>query len=253
MDYFVRPDSIVRKIWGDADMVLLIFAGSAAEFAVNRAVDWLFFTGKLPADPIARLFSTVKYAQEIIFAEKEKADNAIARMSAIHGGVEAKRGFRIPDWAYRDVQYMLIDYSERAFELLHRPLTGPEREELYDVFRRVAEQMGVPGFPANYVEWLPDRQRHLDRDLVHSPYSDRLFQRYREQLGDWRYDLLRQAQALLVPRQVRTLLQLPQKPLLATTIGLYKLLNRLKLRSFVQRALLPTEYLGQIRDLDRAA
>ena len=28
--------------------ILLIFAGSAAEFALNRAVDWLFFTGNMP-------------------------------------------------------------------------------------------------------------------------------------------------------------------------------------------------------------
>ena len=37
---FVDRRSIVRTIWGDPDLVLLIFAGSAAEFALNRAVDW---------------------------------------------------------------------------------------------------------------------------------------------------------------------------------------------------------------------
>ena len=37
---FVRPGSVVRRIWGNGDMVLLIFAGAAAEFALNRAVDW---------------------------------------------------------------------------------------------------------------------------------------------------------------------------------------------------------------------
>jgi hypothetical protein len=31
----------VRKIWGSADTTLFIFAGSAAEFALNKAVDWL--------------------------------------------------------------------------------------------------------------------------------------------------------------------------------------------------------------------
>ncbi|MEJ7663471.1 MAG: hypothetical protein WKG07_29945 [Hymenobacter sp.] len=39
--------------------VLFIFAGAAAEFALNKAVDWLYFTGRLPADPLGRLFSTV--------------------------------------------------------------------------------------------------------------------------------------------------------------------------------------------------
>lgn len=68
---FVPEDSIVRRVWGDPDLVLLIFAGAAAEFALNRAVDWLFFTGNVPQDPIGRLFSTVRYAQEIVFADAD--------------------------------------------------------------------------------------------------------------------------------------------------------------------------------------
>ena len=38
MPDFVDHRSIVRTIWGNPDLVLLIFAGSAAEFALNRAV-----------------------------------------------------------------------------------------------------------------------------------------------------------------------------------------------------------------------
>ncbi len=251
MTYFVSSDSIVRQIWGDADVILLVFAGSAAEFALNKAVDWLFFTGKLPADPIARLFSTVRYAQEIVFAPEEQARQAVSRMASIHGGVERKRGYAIPDWAYRDVLYMLIDYSERAYTLLHRPLRPDEQTELFTVFQAVGAGMGVPDLPTTYAEWKIDRQAHLDRDLERSQFTDRLFQRYREQLGNWRYNLLRQAMAVLVPDVVSQHLSLPKKPLLAHTIGLYRLLNSLGLRSVVQRLLLPTEYLGQIRGLDK--
>jgi hypothetical protein len=52
MKTFTPQDSIVRRIWGKSDTVLFIFAGAAAEFALNKAVDWLYFTGKLPSDPI---------------------------------------------------------------------------------------------------------------------------------------------------------------------------------------------------------
>ena len=62
--YFVPESSIVRTIWGKSDTILFIFAGSAAEFALNKAVDWLYYTGKLPADPLGRLFSTVAYARQ---------------------------------------------------------------------------------------------------------------------------------------------------------------------------------------------
>lgn len=247
---FVPPGSIIRRIWGDADVILLIFGGAAAEFALNRAVDWLFFTGRLPADPIARLFSTVQYAQKILLATDTQARQALGQINAIHGGVEQKRGRRIPDWAYRDVLYMLIDYSERAFQRLHRPLTDAEREDLFVHFREVGTGLNLSNLPANYPDWKVDRQLHLDRDLIRSEFTDKLFQRYQEQLGGWRYGLLRQAQALLVPKRVHQLLGLPKKPLLAYSIGLYKLLNALRMRSIVQRVLLPTEYLAQIRALD---
>ena len=78
MEKFVAENSIVRKIWGSADTILFIFAGASAEFALNKAVDWLYFTGRLPADPLGRLFSTVAYAQQIVFADN-------AEQFALHG------------------------------------------------------------------------------------------------------------------------------------------------------------------------
>src|SRR2546430_6769723 len=111
MKHFVNEDSIVREIWGKADTVMFIFAGAAAEFALNKAVDWLYFTGRLPADPLGRLFSTVMYARKIVFSENEDALKAIDQITAIHKSVETKRGDKIPDWAYRDVLFMLIHYS----------------------------------------------------------------------------------------------------------------------------------------------
>src|SRR5215211_4848061 len=115
MTPFVHHNSIVRKIWGKSDTILFIFAGAAAEFALNKAVDWLYFTGRLPKDPIGRLFSTVGYARQIVYASKEEAEKAIDKISSIHGAVEKSRGAKIPDWAYRDVLYMLIHYSIAAF------------------------------------------------------------------------------------------------------------------------------------------
>src|SRR5678815_784740 len=150
MTDFVARGSIVRRIWGDGDMVLLVFAGSAAEFALNRAVDWLFFTGKLPSDPIGRLFATASYAQQIVFADERTASAALDRIRAVHEAVERQRGQPIPDWAHRDVLYMLIDYSERAHALLARPLSAPEQRELYDVFYRVGIGLGIPGLPPSY-------------------------------------------------------------------------------------------------------
>src|ERR1041385_8645648 len=168
---FVDRGSIVRTIWGDPDLVLLIFAGSAAEFALNRAVDWLFFTGEIPRDPIGRLFSTVRYAQQIVFVDEERARQTLDRINAQHASVEHNRRQTIPDWAYRDVLYMLIDYSERAYALLYRPLTQRDKDDLFEVFRRVGEGLYIPDLPKTYPDWQLDRQQHVARDLSYSKHT----------------------------------------------------------------------------------
>src|SRR6187549_2634954 len=155
MQLFVEKNSVVRKIWGKSDTVLFIFAGASAEFALNKAVDWLYFTGKLPADPLGRLFSTVTYARKIVFSENEAALQAIDRITAIHSTVEKNRGSVIPDWAYRDVLFMLIHYSIASFELLERKLAHREKEDLYDVFYRMGQRMNLKDLPENYQDWLP--------------------------------------------------------------------------------------------------
>jgi hypothetical protein len=248
---FVDRHSIVRSIWGNSDLILLIFAGAAAEFALNRAVDWLFFTGRLPQDPIGRLFSTARFAQEIVFVDEATAMQTLDRITTIHQSVERERGTRIPDWAYRDVLYLLIDYSERAHHMLYRPLTRPEKRDLYDVFHRVGDGLQISELPASYEEYRIDRKLHLERDLAYSRHTERLYEQYRHHLGCWRYDLLLQIQAALVPERVRRLLKMEQTPLLREIIGLYGMLGALGLRSIVQSLLLPASYLSEIGQFDR--
>src|SRR5687767_6692731 len=208
MEPFVAHDSVVRKIWGTGDTILFIFAGAAAEFALNKAVDWLYFTGRLPADPLGRLFSTVSYARRIVFSDREGAHAAIDKIRMIHEGVERSRGSVIPDWAYRDVLYMLIHYSIAAFELLERRLTDAEKEEVYQVFYRLGHRMGLKELPAGFREWLPSRAQHMEQDLEQSRFTNDLFLQYRKHLGPVRYFLLKQAQAMVVPPRVNRLLQL---------------------------------------------
>ena len=251
MTDFVRPGSIVRKIWGDADLVLFVFAGSAAEFALNKAVDWLFFTGKLPADPIGRLFSTAGYGQQIAFADEDAVQGTFDRINAAHDGVEKARGRKIPDWAYRDVLYMLIDYSERAYELLNRRLTSDERDDLYDVFYRVGTGLRVRELPKSYTEWKSDRERHMLQDLAVTEGTDALYKEYRRSLGVWRFNLMLRMQALLVPEHVRYLLHMSRSQWLRPFVRTYPVLARAGLRSTIQKLLIPREHLAGIRDLDR--
>ena len=250
MEFFVDKTSIVRTIWGKGDTVLFIFAGSAAEFALNKAVDWLYFTGRLPADPLGRLFSTISYAKRIIFSEKDSALRAIDAMRAIHSGVEANRGARIPDWAYRDVLFMLIHYSIASFELLERKLTAEEKEEVFDVFYRVGDRMGIPGLPHNYDEWLLMQKDHLQNDLQRSKYTDDLFKQYRKHLGPVRYMILREGQVLVVPKEVSRMLGYKNYSLMTPIIVVYKMARGINLDWFLKSIVLPKKYKKQVKALD---
>jgi hypothetical protein len=252
MEDFVHRQSIVRTIWGKSDTILFIFAGSAAEFALNKAVDWLYFTGRLPSDPLGRLFSTVRYARDIVFAPAEDALRTIDKISSIHGAVEKARSAKIPDWAYRDVLFMLIHYSIAAYELLERKLTDDEKQDVYDVFHRMGVRMNIPGLPPTYKEWLPVREKHLQQDLAVSKYSLDLYQQYKKHLGAFRFKVLKEAQMLVVPKHVKELLQLGSFSLLTPVVPLYKFSRIIKLDFIIKEILLPSKYKPQIKELDVA-
>ena len=249
-DYFVKMESIVRKIWGKSDTVLFIFAGAAAEFALNKAVDWLYFTGKLPADPLGRLFSTVAYARRIVFSPRAEAEKAISSLHHIHAGIEKSRGSTIPDWAYRDVLFMLIHYSIAAYELLERKLSDEEKEEVHNVFYRVGSGMGLKELPATYKHWLPAREAHLIADLQRSHYTDDLFKQYKKHLGAMRFKVLIEGQKLVVPERVKTLLNFGSFSLLTPVVPVYKVSRLMKMDWMLKNILLPSEYKDQIKEMD---
>lgn len=250
MEYFVDKHSIVRQIWGKSDTILFIFAGASAEFALNKAVDWLYFTGRLPVDPLGRLFSTVSYARAIVFSEKQAALRTIDAMATIHANVEAKRAAKIPDWAYRDVLFMLIDYSIRSFEVLERALTRAEKNEVFQVFNKVGNRMGVQGLPETFEAWQEMRQLHLHQNLKRSDYTNDLFRQYRKHLGALRYRILLEAQIRVVPHEVRELLGFREISFLNPLIVLYKMSRSLNIDWLLKALILPSNYKKEIRSLD---
>ncbi|WP_340154276.1 oxygenase MpaB family protein [uncultured Winogradskyella sp.] len=250
MEYYVNKNSIVREIWGTSDTILIVFAGASAEFATNKAVDWLYFTGKLPSDPLGRLFSTVNYAKAIVFSEKDAAIKAIDHITAIHSSVENKRGAKIPEWAYKDVLFMLIDYSIRSYELLERPLQTEEKQEVLNVFGNVGKRMGLKNLPLTYSDFEITRNKHLNQNLKNGEYTEDLYKQYRKHLGLFRYRMLLESQILLLPNTVRELLKLRQVSLLKPLISTYKVFRSLKIDWILKDIILPTAYKQDIKRLN---
>lgn len=252
MEYFVKKDSIVREIWGKADAILFIFAGASAEFALNKAVDWLYFTGRLPADPLGRLFSTVSYARQIVFSEYEAAMKSIDKIAAIHQGVEMSRGAQIPDWAYRDVLFMLIDYSIRSFEVLERKLTLAEKEQIFETFLAVGTRMQIQGLPGTFGDWEKMRRQHLSENLLKSDFTIDLYRQYKKHLGPFRYPMLLQVQVMVVPARVNNLLSLGRIAYLKPVLGVYKICRFFGFEKFIRNAILPKKYKNEVNALDLA-
>lgn len=250
MESFVEEKSIVRKIWGKSDTVLFIFAGASAEFALNKAVDWLYYTGKLPSDPLGRLFSTVSYARKIVFSSTEEANKSIDFIIHIHNSVEKSRGIAIPDWAYRDVLFMLIYFSIASYELLERKLSDSEKEEVYNVFYRVGLRMGLKELPINHAEWLPVRDEHLRENLEKSNFTIDLFKQYKKHLGTIRFNLLLEVQKLIVPKIAKDKLFATNFSPLKPIIKVYKISRLVKMDTTIKNLLLPSKYLNQIKEID---
>jgi len=252
MEYFVKENSIVREIWGKSDTILFIFAGASAEFALNKAVDWLYYTGRLPQDPLGRLFSTVGYARKIVFSEYDEAVNAIESMNSIHDRLESSRGRKIPDWAYRDVLFMLIDYSIRSYEILEKPLKLSEKREVFDVFYRLGNKMQIKNLPQNFEQFQFMRKNHLEQHLLYGDFSKDLYKQYRKHLGFFRYRLLMETQILITPKEVRKIMSLRGFSLLHPLILFYKITRNMKLDWILKSLILPSAYKKEIRSMDHS-
>ena len=250
MEYFVKQDSIVRLIWGKSDTILFIFAGASAEFALNKAVDWLFYTGRLPKDPLDRLFSTVDYAREIVFAPKDDAIAAIQNINRIHTSVETKREKSIPDWAYRDVLFMLIDYSIRSYEILERCLSASEKEDVFKVFLKVGKEMHLKDLPATYMEYRKMRLNHLEQHLAYGEFSRELYKQYRKHLGFLRYRLLIETQILICPKTVRRIMHFRIISVLFPLLFFYRFSRKVNLDWILKSLVLPSAYKNQIKSLN---
>src|SRR5678809_815824 len=195
-------------------------------------------------------FSTVRYARRIVFSPGNEANKAIDAMRQIHTVVEQNRGFSIPDWAYRDVLFMLIYYSIASYELLEKKLSDEENEEVFNVFYRVGERMGLKDLPLTYSNWLPVRKAHLMEDLQKSEFTSDLFKQYKKHLGAMRFKVLIEGQKLVVPDNVKELLDFSDFSLLTPVVPLYKISRLMKMDWLLKNIILPSEYKDQINELD---
>ena len=187
-----------RRVWSDPTCMLLVFVGASAEFPLNPLVDWLFYTGRLPADPIARFLSTVDYLRRLIVADEETRNLEASRLKQLHQQLENKRRQQIPAESYRDVLCMDTIYSIRSVPLVTGvDLSLSEKDSVVRDLSSVGESMGIPDLPWTYDQLCKQRQERLPL-WVKNEFTIRLLDSYRRALGPLTYELLISAYPMLV-------------------------------------------------------
>ncbi len=195
---------ITRTIWSDAENILLIYAGAAAEFALNPENHWLFYTGKLPSDPLRRFEKTLQYQRRLFFTPQEAVPALAKHLKDIHNGVEERRSqeqgeIKISDQAYVQVFSMLIEYGILGYEYLHRrTLTQEEREIYFNDIRSIALMMEIRHFPEDYRHYLTRRIRMVVTELQCNAFTRELMDAYRKNLAPFSYWGLLQFQARFI-------------------------------------------------------
>ncbi|MDO1445210.1 oxygenase MpaB family protein [Rhodocytophaga aerolata] len=241
---------VARRIWGNPDTVLLFFAGGSAEFAAIKAVDWLFYTNRLPSSPIDRFFETMEFAQNVFLGKPDTSARSVKTINQIHKGVEKSRGMEIPQWAYKDVLFIILHYGERAHEVVFGPLSNQDRQSYFEAVMALGHHMHLQDLPQTYEQYLEQRKHHLMHDYEASPLTQELMQAYRKALGPVRYYLLTLVQACLIPQKINRVLGFSPNPLINFLLRMYHYLpgegNKLR---WIQAIILPVQYAGRLRKL----
>lgn len=195
---------ITRTIWSDPENVVLIYAGSAAEFALNPENHWLFYTGKLPADPLRRFEQTLRYQRRLFFLPEDAVPALARRIKEFHKDVEKERSreqgsSKISDEAYLQVFSMLVEYGIRGYEYLHRvKLTEDEKETYFNDIRSIALMMDIGDFPTDYDDYRARRERIVFSELQCNVFTRELMDAYRKSLSRVCYWTLLQFQARFI-------------------------------------------------------
>lgn len=231
--------TVAQRIWSDPTCMLIIFAGGSAEFAVHPNVDWLFYTGKLPADPIGRFFSTIDFLRTMLLADPQQRAHLAQQLRSLHTEIEDRRGHAIPDAGYRDVLCMDIYYSIQSVPLVFgQPLSEIECDEVVMELVTFGQQMGIPDLPTNYAELCASRNRRF-ADYLRTDYTDQLLKSYHRALGTVGYHSLLGLYPLLLEPELFAKLSLGQPPLTPVLRRALYPLCRTNLIHYIYRISLP--------------
>lgn len=224
--------STTRAIWSSTENIMIIFVGSAADFALNSENDWLFFTNSLPSNPEKRFVDTFLYNGQLLFMSPSERIELGKRIRNIHSHVEKNRSstthseMRISNKAFKEVGAMLVEYGIKGYEFLHKKtLSASEKDDYYQDLRNLFSSMSIAELEETYEEFALERARSINEDLQVNKHTQDLYDAYRKDLGWFKYQLFVLAQSFIVDPIILNKLSIRRNPLLTQIIKLFPYIN----------------------------
>ena len=193
----------------DIDNLILVYVGSAAEFPLVPENDWLFYTGKLPKAPMERFIDTVGFNHRVFTSTTAEVRRMATQIRKIHTNLEVQRSaeegspHRMSNAAFKQVGAMLIDYGIRGFEYLHRrAMTSNEKELYYSDELEFLTMMGIENLAPTYAAFTEERATEIRDVLARNDLTDAFFASYRENIGWFKYMVLRFCMAEMIPAEL---------------------------------------------------
>ena len=235
-----------RSLWTDVDHILLVYVGSAAEFALVEENHWLFYTNKLPSAPLDRLVSTLVWNRKVMEVPESEAITLAKTIRGFHDTVEDERRNeeggdpKISNKAFRAVGAMLIDYAILAEEYLSgHAVSDSDCEAYYQDQKQFFEAMGISGWEPTYEQYARAREQEVVTELQPNDHTQKLFDAYRKDLGGFRYHLLLLFMGHFLSEEVRAKVNIPKRTWFKPAYALYPLIHGTALAKVVHVLLLP--------------
>ena len=180
--YFPRGRSMLRRVHEQRIVGLLYGQRGLMVGAVDPVVTvGTFMASSGSATPFDRLVRTARVFETTFFGTKDEADRELARVHRLHKRVSGEltraagpypAGTRYDALDPKQMLWTLAciaDSGQTLYEEFVRPLTGDEREALWQDYRRWGELFSLPASetPGTYAEFRAWFDTRLASDEVH--------------------------------------------------------------------------------------
>lgn len=256
MEKIFGTDS-THKIYSSIIADVLIYVGSAAEFALHPQNDWIVYTGKILENPQKRFIETQRASVKIFSLPESSAKKYCEYIRTVHTKVEEKRSketekmMKIRNDSYILVGDMIIEYGIRGYEYINRTkLTEQEKSDYFNDIKTMQEWMGIEISDNSYEDFKARRENVIGNILKVNENTDKFFNAYKKDLGRFRYWIFRNFMASFIDKRISEKLNLKRNGFFYIDYLLYPFFQSKWLNHLLLRILIKSQTYNDLMELE---